>query len=133
MTAANRELVDAFIAQVNAHDADALSALLAPEHRFIDSLGTVVCGRETLRAGWRAYFNRVPDYRIRVARVLAQGEEVLVVGDAGGTFTADGTLRPENAWTTPAVFRAVVRDGLIQEWHVYADNDPIRRCMQRGG
>jgi ketosteroid isomerase-like protein len=132
MTDAARELVSAFIAHINAHEVDAVAALLCAQHRFIGSLGGVVCGREALRAGWRGYFKRVPDYRIRLARVLAQGAEVLVVGESGGTFTTDGTLLAENAWSTPAVFHALVQDGLNQEWQVYADNDPIRRCMQRG-
>lgn len=132
MTDAARGLVSAFIAHINAHQCDSLAALLSSEHRFIDSLGAVTCGRETLRAGWQAYFTMVPDYRIRVMKILAEGAEVLVVGEAAGTFTGDGTLHPENAWSTPAVFRALVHEGFIHEWQVYADNDPIRRCMQRG-
>lgn len=92
MTHAARELVSAFIAHIHAHEVDALAALLSAQHRFTDSLGAVVCGRESLHAGWRAYFKMVPDDRIRVARVLAQGEEVLLVGEAGGNL--HGRWRP---------------------------------------
>jgi hypothetical protein len=40
-------------------------------------------------------------------------------------------LRPENHWTTPAAWRASIRDGLIAEWRVYADNEPIRQIMRQ--
>jgi hypothetical protein len=31
----------------------------------------------------------------------------------------------ENKWETPAAWRALVRDGLIQEFRIYADNKPV--------
>jgi len=33
--------------------------------------------------------------------------------------------------STPAALRALMRGTLVAEWQVYADNEPIRRCMQR--
>jgi hypothetical protein len=35
----------------------------------------------------------------------------------------------ENHWNAPAAWRAVVRDGLIAEWQVYADNQSARKIM----
>jgi len=123
------ETVERFVALINAHDVDGIAALIAADHRFVDSLGDAVAGREVLRAGWRQYFRMVPDYRIEVERVLADGPCVLLVGLACGTYSTDGTLEPGNAWSTPAALRALVRDGLIAEWQVYADNEPLRRRM----
>jgi uncharacterized protein (TIGR02246 family) len=120
-----RELV----ARINAHDVEAIAALLTADHRFIDSLGREVRGREALREGWRQYFRSVPDYRLEVVRVLADGAHVVLLGTARGTYTRDGTLLPHNAWATPAALRALVSDGQVAEWQVYADNDPIRRRM----
>lgn len=37
---------------------------------FIDSLGAVFTGRETLRQGWRGYFALVADYRITVRELV---------------------------------------------------------------
>jgi len=94
-----------FVERINAHDIDGLTALLAPDHRFIDSLGGESVGRETLREGWRQYFRMVPDYRVEVAQTFAEGQEVVLLGTAHGTYTADGKLDPQNPWTTPAAWR----------------------------
>ena len=57
---------------------------------------------------------------------------MVLLGVAHGTYTKDGTLRPENAWSMPAALRALIRGMEVAEWQVFADNEPIRRCMQRG-
>jgi hypothetical protein len=41
-------------------------------------------------------------------------------------------LKMENRWETPAAWRAVVEGGLVAEWRVYADNEPMRELMRRG-
>jgi hypothetical protein len=33
-------------------------------------------------------------------------------------------------WKVPAAWRAVVRDGLIAEWQVYVDNEPLRASLR---
>jgi hypothetical protein len=38
-----------------------------------------------------------------------------------------GELPKENHTSVPATWRAVVRDGLIAEWQVYADNQSARK------
>jgi ketosteroid isomerase-like protein len=125
------ETCQRLLAAINAHDSEAIAALLCSDHRFVDSLGAVASGREVLREGWRAYFRMVPDYRIEVEHTLVEEPHVVFIGRARGTYTSDGALRAENAWTTPTALHAVVRDALVAEWHVYADNEPIRRCMAR--
>jgi hypothetical protein len=32
---------------------------------------------------------------------------------------------PDNKWRTPAPWLAVVENGLVKEWRVYADNKPV--------
>ena len=125
------EVARRFVDRINAHDLDGLAALLTPDHRFIDSLGVESGGRQTLRDGWRQYFRMVPDYRVEVVRAFVDEPEVMLVGTARGTYTADGQLDASNAWSTPGVWRARIRDELVAEWQVYADNEPIRRCMAR--
>jgi hypothetical protein len=102
---------------------------MARDHRLIDSLGAELAGQDRLRQGWEAYFRLVPDYRIEVQRTLADGPVVVLLGVARGTYTRDGTLRREGAWSTPAAWRALVAGDRVAEWQVYADNDPIRRRM----
>jgi len=123
-----RSLVEA----INAHDPAAIVALTTADHRFIDSLGNRI-EAEKLAAAWQGYFRMVPDYRIVVTRWIADGDTVVALGTASGTFASDGTIRPENAWSTPAAWRAAIRDGKVAEWQVYADNEPIREIMRRGG
>jgi ketosteroid isomerase-like protein len=123
------QTVQRFVAHINSHDVDAIAALLTSDHRFIDSSGAVTQGRETLQAGWRQYFRMVPDYQIEVERTVADGPLVVLLGVARGTYTTDGTLSAENAWSTPAALRALVQEGLVAEWQVYADNELMRRRM----
>jgi hypothetical protein len=75
-------------------------------------------GRETMRAGWRAYFAMCPDYRVSYENIFHTGDIVAMFGSAGGTID-------ENRWQTPAAWRVVVHAGLIKEFRVYADNKPV--------
>jgi uncharacterized protein (TIGR02246 family) len=121
----------AFVRAINRQDAQAVAEWMTEEHRFIDSMGTVVGGREAMRAGWRAYFRMVPDYSIAVEETCCEGPVVILLGVAQGTYAPDGKLSPENRWQTPAAFRALIEDGKVAEWRVYADNEPMRQKMAR--
>jgi len=48
-----------------------------------------------------------------------------VFGAAGGTIAKKGKLPDENKWRTCAAWLAVVENGLVKEWRVYADNKPV--------
>ena len=122
----------AFLRAINRQDVEALVTLMAPEHRFVDSLGKVVEGREKLREGWKAYFRMVPDYAVAVEETYPSEGAVVLLGVAQGTYTRNGTLHPENQWQTPVAVRALVEDGLVVEWRIYADNEPIRQIIATG-
>jgi ketosteroid isomerase-like protein len=132
MSQSPESVVLAFVNAINRQDVDALMEMMTPEHRFVDSLGSMVEGREKMRAGWRAYFDMVPDYKIAVEETYRDGSVVVMLGEARGTFAPDGKMRAENLWRTPAAFRALVEKGKVAEWRVFADNEPIRRCMATG-
>src|SRR6267142_716013 len=114
------ETVQRFIDRINAGDVEGLSVLMTTDHRFIDSLGSVIVGRETMREGWRQYFQMVPDYHIEITRSFTDGAEVALLGSAKGTYRRDGQVRAADAWQTPAAWHAVIRDNLVAEWQVYA-------------
>ena len=143
----------AFVAAINRQDVEGLAELMTEGHRFVDSLDNVMEGRETMRAGWAGYFRMVPDYRVEVEEVywsarpgnadpsvrpplrsgLPQDDSSVVVvllGRAGGTYAPNGESRAENRWETPVALRALIVDGLVAEWRVYADNEPMRRLMR---
>ena len=123
------EVVSQFVERINDRDVAGLVALMTPDHRFVDSLGVTFHGRETMKEGWRQYFAMVPDYHIDIARAFVDGVDVVLLGSAGGTYSRDGQIRSTNAWRTPAAWHAIVRDSLIAQWEVFADNDPIRKLM----
>ncbi len=119
-----------FVACINRQDVEGLCRLMTANHLFVDSLGIEVRGRDAMREGWRAYFAMVPDYHITVTDHMESGSVVALLGRAGGTYSSDGRMLTQNRWETPAAWKAVVRGGLIAEWRVYADNEPMRRLMR---
>jgi limonene-1,2-epoxide hydrolase len=123
------DVVLQFVDAINAKDLAGIAALMTNDHRFVDSLGVVVVGAEKVREGWEAYFRVVPDYLIEIRETYCCKQVVVLLGAARGTYTTDGTLRPENAWETPGAWRALARGDRVAEWRVYADNEPIRRRM----
>jgi limonene-1,2-epoxide hydrolase len=151
----------AFVNAINRQDVEGLAELMTPEHRFVDSLGGVTEGREKMRAGWVGYFKMVPDYSIVVEECYSHGPVVIMFGMGRGTYCPDDgshpwspnardqghpshlrfenpdlghpELKAENRWETPAAWRAVVEGGLVAEWRVYADNEPMRERMRRAG
>jgi limonene-1,2-epoxide hydrolase len=118
------EVFTLFVAAINRHDLRALTDLMTPDHAFTDSLGHRVEGVATMEAGWRGYFAMCPDYRIRIDKIMAKDSDVLAAGCAGGSI--NGT-----AWETPAAWRAVIREGRVTEWCVFADNKPVYEILAR--
>ena len=113
-----------FLGAINRHDLKALTALLAADHLFVDSLGNRVRGASITEAGWRGYFAMCPDYWIHEDQAIADGEIVLAVGEAGGTINGE-------PWRTPAAWKAVIRDSQVAEWRVFADNKPVYEILAR--
>ena len=122
-------VVLAFLDAINARDVDRLCSLMTEDHVFVDALGNKVQGRESMRKAWAGYFQWFPDYRVSHEEIFSDGQTVAAFGTAEGTYALKGTLSKENHWNTPAAWRGVVRDGLLQEWRVYADNQPARKIM----
>ena len=58
-------------------------------------------------------------------------KSVAVLGAAGGTIAADGKLPPENKWRASAAWLAIVEQGLVKQWRVYADNKPVYDILAR--
>ena len=137
MAALNSESVSrvarAFVDAINQQNAEAIAAIMTDDHVFVDSLGTRVEGKQRMKAGWEGYFRMVPDFTIVIDETFVDGTVVVMLGTAQGTYSADGVLRPENSWSTPASWRALIRASLVAEWRIYADNEPIRQIMARKG
>src|SRR5262245_41120992 len=125
------DIVLRFEQLINSRNAAAICGLMTTEGVFIDSLGNRIEGQAKLQAAWQGYFKMVPDYSISLCVIFADVNAVAVFGSAQGTFSKDGQLSKDNFWKMPASWRAVVKDGKIAIWQVYADNEPIRVIMRK--
>ena len=126
MMAESPEVFLRFVAAINAHDCEALAALMTADHVFVDSLGNSVQGAARMRAGWHAYFAMCPDYWIQVDKSICEDATVLAVGRAGGAID-------NIPWQIPAAWQAVIRGDLVCEWRVFADNKPVCEILAKRG
>ena len=121
MTSNEIDVVKAFIAAINRRSPPEISDLMTEDHTFVDSAGKVESGRQNMTAGWNEYFRMFPDYTILVETILGDSELVAVFGSASGTYNGKRGLVPENRIEMPAAWRAVVQNGKVKRWQVYAD------------
>jgi hypothetical protein len=121
MSADPTSVATAFVEAINRQSRLDLSNLMTEDHTFVDSLGRTREGREAMIAGWEHYFAMFPDYEIRVERMLANDEVVAIFGSAFGTFAGKRGPVSENRIEMPAAWKAVIEDGKVRTWQVYAD------------
>ncbi len=124
-------IVGGFINAINTHDVDALCDLMTADHVLVDSGGHLIQGTDKVRKAWEVYLGLFPDYQVSVADIIEKPHWLAVVGSARGTYMVNGALSGENSWSIPAAWLAGVRGGKIHHWQVYADNDPVRRILER--
>lgn len=110
-----------FVAAINQGDASQLSGLMTEDHTFIDSLGKTETGRDNMTKGWEGYFRMFPDYRVEVESILQDGNLVAAFGSASGTYNGKRGLVPANRIEMPAAWKAIVENGKVKLWQVYAD------------
>jgi hypothetical protein len=72
-----------------------------------------------MRDTWNAQFKNHPDFKIRVQRVISDGESVGVFGWSEGTYAPDGIISEENHWEVPAAFLGIAREGKVAYWETY--------------
>ena len=124
------ELALQFVETINQHDVNGIAELMPPDHLFTDSLGKTVQDRDKMIAGWTHYFSSFPDYSISCNETFERGNVVVLLGEAAGTYCPDGQMRNEYSWRMPAAWKAVIKDNLIAEWQVYADNHPVFEIIE---
>ena len=103
-------VVRAFNEAINGRNLRSLTGLMTASHRFIDSEGATVVGRDACVAAWRGFFEAFADYRNIFEEIEDVGDGVVVVhGRSECSFAPlDG----------PAEWRAVVVDGRVDVWQV---------------
>jgi hypothetical protein len=111
----------AFVNAINQANTEELKKLMSEDHIFIDAAGRKEEGREKMIAGWKSYFEMFPDYKIEIEDII-QGEEIIgAFGTATGTYNGKRGLVPQNIIKMPAAWRAIIKDGKVKLWQVYAD------------
>lgn len=122
-----------FVNEINRHDVAALFELMAPDFHYVDGRGQETRGRDRMREVWTEYFRRFPDCRVVIHDHLVVGPVVGLFGTASGTLAEGGELPSRNRWSLSVAWRAVVREGRVEEWHVYADSEPVRKLTAAPG
>jgi ketosteroid isomerase-like protein len=120
-----RDVAEAFVNAINGGRAERISAMMALDHVFIDSLGVETRGRRAMLEGWRAYLRLFPDYRIEVDGWFVEEQVALLHGKASGTLHRDIRPVPDGAWRIPAAWRLVSDGKKVVSWQVFADNKPV--------
>ena len=118
-----------FIKRINAGDVNLLCELMTEGHIFQDALGKRLIGRESMRQGWTLYFKMVSDYQIHADEFFQTEDRLAILGTASGRYTGNAAGTSDGFWEVPAAWRAQIKGGLVAEWRVYADNQPLRRLM----
>ena len=117
----NKQVIHNFVDAINKHNVDKICSLMTDDHKFIDSQGNEAVGKEKMRAGWTGYFQLFPDYKIEITEIFLNGDTIAAFGFAGGTFKGLSDKK-DNYWHLPASWKAIIKNGKIQLWQVYADS-----------
>jgi ketosteroid isomerase-like protein len=123
------EVAMTFVSAINEHNLERLASIMSEDHLFIDGLDNRIQGRAAMIRAWRGYFSVVPDYVIKIEKVLERENEVALFGRAAGTYVREQPIDSKNRWEIPAAWLAEIRGDQISVWRVFADNLPIRRLM----
>jgi ketosteroid isomerase-like protein len=116
----NTAIVKQFIALINRHNAEGLSALMTDGHLFIDAHGNGLKGNSVVTEAWVTYFQLFPDYEIDISEIFSNGELVAVFGFASGTYKHLKTESNEYYWRLPISLKVIVKGNKIKLWQVYA-------------
>lgn len=111
----------AFITAINQANVSELSQLMSEDHIFIDSGGQKQEKRENIISGWRNYFEMFPDYKIELENIVQENEIIGAFGSAEGTYNGKRGIVPQNVIKMPAAWRAIIKNGKVKLWQVYAD------------
>jgi ketosteroid isomerase-like protein len=116
------QIAGAFNDAINARDLDALRALMADGHTFVDTAGTVLEGAERVLDAWRGFFAAFPDYRNEWAEEIPVRDGVIALGRSVCATAPELDGR--------AIWKAKVADDKVAEWRVLKDTPANRRSLR---
>jgi ketosteroid isomerase-like protein len=116
-----KQVFQNFVNAINEHNVNKIFSLMTDDHKFIDSQGNVVLGKEQMKYGWIGYFQLFPDYKIEIKEIFLNGDTIAAFGFACATFQGLSDKK-ENYWHLPVALKAIIKNEKIQLWQVYADS-----------
>jgi len=114
-----RKAIESFIHQINTQNVEGICSLMTDDHTFIDNVGNKFEGKAMMGEGWKGYFSMFPDYKITVTQIMRSGNDALLCGIAEGTY--QNRKEKEAHFKVPAAWKAIVENGKIKLWQVFAD------------
>lgn len=124
-------IVKEYISRINNHDLNGMLEITSDDAVFIDSMGINTTGKRDMEKAWDMFLTFFPDYTILTKDVITKNGMVAVFGTAKGTVSTGGRILAENRFEIPASWTALVKDGKISKWRVYADNEPVRKLLEK--
>jgi peptidase E len=124
-------IVKQYIDFINTHNIEGLINLTDENALFTDSMGINTKGLNNMKKAWDILWSFFPDYHLNVKEIICKNGLVAVFGTASGTLAADGKLLPDYKFEIPASWTATVNNGKITKWNVYADNQPVRKLINK--
>lgn len=127
----NKKVFDDFVDAINEHNVEKLYSLMTEDHKFIDSYGNEVSGKDKMRSGWIEYFHWFPDYNIEITDLFIENNTIAAFGFAGGSFQGSKYNYLENYFRIPAAWKVTVENDKIKLWQVYADTKKQLDIIER--
>jgi ketosteroid isomerase-like protein len=127
----DRQVALEFVDAINHADIERMRKLLSPDHLFIDSQDNRVQGRDKMMNGWVQYFVMFPDYLIDIETIVEDDRFICFFGYASATYKKLKDETNSNYWRIPAAWTAIVENGHIKQWRVYADNSVVIEIVNR--
>ena len=124
-------VLTAYFDALTRHDLDAIAAAWAPDGHCHVAGQADATGPDGVRAYWAELFGALPDMRVGIDELIAEGEQVAVKWSATGTFAGPGSyqgIEPTYARLDLEgldLFR--LRDGLILREDAYTDGTTFAR------
>ena len=127
----NKKVFDDFVDAINEHNVEKLYPLMTEDHKFIDSYGNEVSGKDKMRSGWIEYFHWFPDYNIEITDLFIENNTIAAFGFAGGSFQGGKYNYLENYFRIPAAWKVTIENDKIKLWQVYADTKKQLDIIER--
>lgn len=112
------EVIEQLVSAMNAHDLDALTALIHENYRSVQPVhpGRAFVGRQQMRANWEAMFAGIPDFRATVTRSFQDG------GTTWSEWHWSGTRRDGQPFEVRGVTLFEIVDGKIVAGRLYLED-----------